>query len=335
MVNVVIIGSGSIAFSRHIPSIQKSKNGRLYGFYNRNFQRTQKTVEQFGGIAYRSLNEIWEDKLVDAVIICSPTPSHCELTISSLNAGKHVLCEKPMAMNIKEAKAMREAAKKSGKKLMISHNQRFYKPHMIAKELLRRNEIGKILTFRTFLGVVGRNDPTGVTWKNSIAEVGSHRIDLMRYLLGADVKKVFAHLMKLDLTLDTHGDDNGMVLLEYENGVTGIIVSSRTSYNANDRMTQIFGTEGAITLYGEKHLVIVEKRNGEKKVYTLPNEFPQSVVEITGIDEKFIDSIVYDTEPIITAKDGEAVVRTIDAIYLSNEQERWVYLEEISSIKGD
>ncbi|MED4226447.1 Gfo/Idh/MocA family oxidoreductase [Neobacillus cucumis] len=98
--------------------------------------------------------------------------------------------------------------------------------------------------------------------------MGSHRIDLMRYLIGSDVKRVFAYLTKLNPNIRASGDDNAMTILEYQNGVRGVLISSRTSYNGNDRMTQLFGTEGAITLYGETHSVIVEKKI-EKKVYIL------------------------------------------------------------------
>lgn len=329
MVNIVIIGSGSIAFSRHIPSLKASKSGNLYGFYNRTFQRTLSVTEKLGGKAFRTLEEIWEDDLVDAVIISTPAPSHFQLTMSALAAGKHVLCEKPLSVNAIEAKLMTEAAIKSGKKLMIAHAQRLYRPHIKAKELLDRNEIGKLLTFRTFLGVGDKEESVSEDWKSSIAEVGSHRIDLMHYLIGSDVKRVFAYLTKLNPNLKATGDDNAMTILEYQNGVRGVLISSRTSYNGNDRMTQLFGTEGAITLYGEKHSVIVEKENGEKNVYTFANELPQSVMEPTTIVGEFLDAIENDTEPIITGKDGLAVMKTLDAIYLSNSEERWVDLDEV------
>ncbi|MED4226448.1 Gfo/Idh/MocA family protein [Neobacillus cucumis] len=90
--------------------------------------------------------------------ICTPTPSHFQLTISALAARKHVFCEKPISINAKEAQIMAVAARKSGKKLMIAHAQRLYIPHMKAKDLLERNEIGKLLTFRTFLGIGDKED---------------------------------------------------------------------------------------------------------------------------------------------------------------------------------
>ncbi|GAA3334397.1 hypothetical protein GCM10020331_102190 [Ectobacillus funiculus] len=87
--------------------------------------------------------------------------------MSALAAGKHVLCEKPLSVNAIEAKIMTEAAiKKSGKKkLMIAHAQRLYRPHIKAKELLDRNEIGKLLTFRTFLGVGDKEESVSEDWK--------------------------------------------------------------------------------------------------------------------------------------------------------------------------
>lgn len=328
MLNIVVIGTGSIALSRHIPSVQKSQNAHLFGVYNRTKEKAQKIAKEYGCKLYHSLNEIYEDPEVDAVIICTPPDSHCEITVNALEHNKHVLVEKPMSVTAKEAKIMMNTSKKTGKKLMVSHNQRLYRPHQKAKELIERGEIGKILTYRTCLGLplkqVGEIQPE---WKNVIGEVGSHRIDLMRYILGEDIEEVFGHLFNVYQPESTI-DDNAMVLLKHTNNITGSLIVSRTSYGESDRMTQIYGTEGKITLYAETNAVVVEKGINEKATINFADLPPQSVVEVTDIVERFISSVLYDSDILVPPEDGYQVMLALDAIRLSNREKRWVSLSE-------
>ncbi|MBQ8231332.1 MAG: Gfo/Idh/MocA family oxidoreductase [Lachnospiraceae bacterium] len=125
-VSTVIIGAGDIALKRHIPAILQAPNGTLAGFYNRHYERTRERAEQYGGHAYESYQEIWDDKAVDAVLISTPPAAHAEIAIAAMKAGKHVLLEKPMTLSVKEAEDIADAAVKYGRKLMLLHIQRFY-----------------------------------------------------------------------------------------------------------------------------------------------------------------------------------------------------------------
>jgi len=324
MLNIVIIGTGSIALSRHIPSVVESESAHLYGVYNRTIEKAKTIAEQYHCKLYESLQEIYEDEHVDAVIICTPPDSHCEITVAALEHQKHVLVEKPMSETAEEAALMVETAKKTGYKLMISHNQRLYRPHQKAKELIERGEIGDILTYRTLLGNPTRPEP-GIEeeWKNAIGEVGSHRIDLMRYILGEEITEVFGHLFNVFNPGETM-DDNGIVILKHTNNITGTLITSRTSLGESDRMTIFYGTKGTITLYGESSAVAVELGTKEKTVVNYPDLLPQSVVEVTDIVERFITAVINDSELLVPAEDGYEVMLVLDAVRESSQTGRWV-----------
>lgn len=342
MVNVLIVGCGGIAGLRHIPALKTNPDAKLYGFVDGVAERAAQKAKECGGKVFASLEEGLADPNVDAVIVCTPARSHCAITVAALKAGKHVLCEKPMAVSAEDAKAMIAAAEESGKKLMISHNQRRYDPHIKAKELLEAGEIGKLLTFRTFLGIKGP-EYSSVDGKNAayfskamsgrgvMSDVGAHRIDLMHYIVGAKYKRVLSYNPTLAKTkpdgTPIELDDNSMSIVEMENGVVGILVTSWTSMSGKDRITQFYGTKGVITLYREDHPVVVEYENGSTAYFDFPENPDQSQTVITDIDKLFIDCIQQDTRPFVTGEDGLEVVLTLDAMEKSNATGTWAEIE--------
>ena len=147
MYRIGIIGCGKIAQTRHIPEYQASGKAELAAFYDINKERAAEIAALSGGKAYDSVDELLASGL-DAVSVCTSNTTHAEITIKALEKGVSVLCEKPMAVTLEEAEAMAEAAKKSGKVLMIGQNQRLNKTHRTARELIRRGDIGRVLSFR-------------------------------------------------------------------------------------------------------------------------------------------------------------------------------------------
>ena len=338
MVKILIIGCGGIAGLRHIPALTDNPDAEVYGFFDGMPGRAAAAAAKYGGKAYESLAEALADPATGAAVICTPARSHCELAIKAMEAGKHVLCEKPMAANADDARAMIEASRRTGRKLMISHNQRRYAPHIKAKELLEKGEIGRLLTFRTFLGTKGPEYASvdginnayfsrQMSGRGVMSDVGSHRVDLMHYMVGSRYKRVLSYTPTLakckpDGT-PIELDDNAMSIVEMENGVVGLLVTSWTSMSGKDRTTQLFGTKGVITLYREDHPVVVEYEDGTAAYYDLPFVPAQSETERTDIDALFVRCITEDTEPFVTGADGLEVVLTLDAIEESNRTGTW------------
>lgn len=156
MFGIGIIGCGKIAQVRHIPEYNDNPDAKLVAFYDLNTARAKALAEQYGGRAYESVEALLADPNVDAVSVCSANASHAEITVAALEAGKHVLCEKPMATTLETVSAWSPPARKSGKYLMIDQNQRLAGAHRKARELIRAGAIGKPLTFRTAFRHGGR-----------------------------------------------------------------------------------------------------------------------------------------------------------------------------------
>lgn len=331
MVNIVIIGAtGVIARRRHLAGVSQSRSANLYGVYAQPLDGLKAVAEQYHCKAFSSLEEIWEDTQVDAVLVCVPTPAHCDITVAALNAGKHVLCEKAMALNTQEARKMAAAAEANNKKLMMLHVQRRYLPHVTAKKLVDAGEIGKLLSYRTFLGVKGVPGATTTVipaWKNAVAEIGSHRLDLMRWMTGSEPKKVLSYITCLNPDKNGSLEDNVVAVMLHGNGVMGTLCFTRTSYNGNDRSTVLFGTEGVITIFGEKHELIVEKSDGTKFTYSFPNAHEQNNLELTDLHQIFCECIEEDKPVPINEVDGVACMCMIDAIIESNRKGTWVDVE--------
>lgn len=342
MIRIGIIGCGGVARTRHIPGIQRaSEKARLAGFCDADVGRAADCAACFGGRAFNSLTDLLADDAVDAVIVCTPAKSHREIVVQALQAGKHVLCEKPMAVSEADAQAMIVAEQASGCKLMISHNQRFYEPHIRAKMLLESGAIGRLISFRTFNGIRGPEYSSilgadhayfdrKMSGRGVMSDVGSHRVDLMRFMLGCDYRRVFSYTPTLEkkdaLGRPIEVDDNAMSIVEMDNGAVGVIITSWTSMSGNDRMTQLFGTAGVITIYGADAPLVIELLNGERSAWHFPTDASQDVVQITDIDERFVDCILRDEPPAVTSADGLAVIRCLDAMERSNQSGQWIRL---------
>jgi predicted dehydrogenase len=136
-INIGIIGCGSITKTRHAPEYAANPNVNEVVYYDRNPERAELLAKKFGGRVALSQDEIMHDVTIDAISDCSANNTHHIVTSWALECGKHVLCEKPIANSIEEAEKMISIAKKTGKLLMIAHNQRFTKAHQKAKEIIQ------------------------------------------------------------------------------------------------------------------------------------------------------------------------------------------------------
>ena len=185
MIKVGLIGCGKIGQVRHLPEYAANPNCKITALYDINLERAKALAEQYGAAAYPSVEALLASD-VDAVSVCSSNTSHAEIAIAALKAGKHVLCEKPMATTLEDCEAMVAAARAAGKHLMIGQNQRLAGAHKKAKELIEAGAIGKVLTFKTAFCHAGPEtwsvDPGLNTWffdkkraaMGAMADLGVH-----------------------------------------------------------------------------------------------------------------------------------------------------------------
>ena len=337
---VGIIGCGAIARGRHIPAYLENPHTQLAALYDPVPGRAKQLAEEYNAAAYENLEEMLRHPGLEAVSVCTPEQYHYDIVIAALQNGKHVLCEKPMAMNAAQAEEMERAAAESGRLLMISHNQRIYEPHWKAKELLEAGTIGRLLSFRTFLSHSGPEQGCGSESERAayfdrfegnggvMLSVGCHRIDLIDWLFGERITSVMAYLQTLDKRKSDgeliRDEDTAMVLLRCESGLSGMLYAGWCTYGCTDRETHIFGTEGVMKLFEDPWSVTVYKKSGEKIYYDLSAWAEKGSKGATAIIDRFVECVRDGKEAFVTAREGVRCMRVLDAIAQSGRTGAWV-----------
>ena len=344
IIKVGIVGCGKITQIRHAPEYDANPNAEIVGVYDFDPQRCIQIAMAIGCTAYDSLEELLADPEIEAVSICSPNFTHYEYTMKALEAGKHVLCEKPMALNPEDTKKMMEKAKEVGKILMIGHNQRLNPTHKRAKEVFDSGAIGDVISIQSNFQHSGPEN-WSITANNStwffdkakanfgaMGDLGAHKIDLIRFLLGAEFDEVNATIM----TLDKRGpdgnlvgvDDNAMCFFKMDNGIPGIMHVSWTNYGEEDNSTIIYGTKGVMKIFGDYvDDIVLEMRDHTTVKYSVARMQTNDNQSYSGIIDEFISSIVEKREPLITGVDGHNTLATIVACFESSEKGQWVKVQ--------
>ncbi len=248
MLNWIVIGIGDITKRRVIPAIQAEARSTLYGIVTRD---PAKAAAYLGVRLWSTLEQALADPAVHAVYVATPVFLHAPQTMASLKSGKHVICEKPMAMNETEAREMVRAADDSGKKLGIAYYRRCYPKIQKAKQLIDEGVIGKpviaeLTNHMWFDGSGNRGwlfDPVKAGG-GPLFDIASHRIDVLNYLFGTPLR------VKAQLSNVVHHypvEDNATVMIEYESGVRGV-VDVRWHSKINRDECRIRGTEGEIEM---------------------------------------------------------------------------------------
>jgi 1,5-anhydro-D-fructose reductase (1,5-anhydro-D-mannitol-forming) len=247
MLNWIVIGIGDITIRRVIPAIQAEPRSQLYGFVTRDPAKAQ----PYDARVFATLGAALADPEVHAVYVGTPVFLHAPQTIQSLRAGRHVLCEKPMAMNEAEARLMVRTAEETGKILGIAYYRRCYPKVQRAKELLAAGVIGKpvfaeLTNHMDFDGTGNRGwlfDPVK-SGGGPLFDIASHRIDVLNFLFGQP-QRVTAQLS--NVVHHYAVEDNATALIEYENGVRGV-VDVRWHSKVNRDECRIRGTDGEMEM---------------------------------------------------------------------------------------
>jgi UDP-N-acetylglucosamine 3-dehydrogenase len=338
---VGVIGCGSIAQHRHLPEYQSNKNVEIVAVCDINEERAQAVAEKYGVKAYTNYEELLESGSVDAVSVCTPNYLHAPISIAALNAGLHVLCEKPMATSRQEALEMIAAANESGKKLMIGHNQRFVPSHQKARKLIESGEIGKIYSFRTAFGHGG---PEGWSvegkegwffkkekaFVGAMGDLGVHKADLLRYVLGEEITEVgsFVETSAKDFA---DVDDNAVCVLKTESGIIGTLAASWAYVSKEDNSTIIYGEKAILRLEDNPtNSLVVQYANGEVVNYQLGKiqSNDEGGQNNSHVIEKFVESIIYDQAPPVPGEEGMKSLEVILAALQSNETKQIVKVSE-------
>jgi predicted dehydrogenase len=327
-IKVGIIGCGSITKLRHAPEYKANPNVDEIVFYDRNLERATALANQFGGSVAQTVEELLADPTVDVISDCSSNEFHHIFSTKALLNGKHVLCEKPISLTIEHASEIVEAQKTTGNKLMVDHNQRFTRAHQKAKEIIKNEELGKVLTFRTTFGHSGPEqwgvNKTNSTWffkkersgLGVAGDLGIHKVDLLHYLLDDEIEQVSAFQGALDKVNESGQPievcDNIVCSLKTKKGRLGNASFSWTYYGEEDNSTIIYCENGILKIYhSEKYQLEVINKNGEKVHYELESIQTNDNQTNSGVIDEFVNCVLLDQDPLVTGTDALTSLKVI------------------------
>lgn len=348
-VRIGIIGCGGIANGKHMPSLQKLGNVEMVAFCDIVIAKAEKAAKQYGiegAKVYEDYKELLKDETIEVVHVCTPNRSHSFITVDALEAGKHVMCEKPMAINSAEAKKMLDAAKRTGKKLTIGYQSRQRANSKYLKAEAEKGVLGDIYYAKAH-AIRRRAVPTWGVFLNEeeqgggpLIDIGTHALDLTLWVMDNYKPKycvgtTYHKLNNQTQTGNAWGDwdpekftveDSAFGFVVMENGAT-INLEASWALNITDvkeAVTTVCGTKAGATLPDGNKITINGVNNGCQYI-TEPNLTAKGVAFYDGKTtspaeleaKQWIDAVINDTDPCVLPEQAYCVTRILEGIYES------------------
>ena len=352
MKNVVRIGIIGTGFARkvQIPAFKMCENAEIVSIASASLANAKSTAAEFG-IAH--FTDDWRETIgrqdVDLICITTPPKLHHEMTMLAIANGKHLLCEKPMAMNATEAREMTDAARKAGVLALIDHELRFQAGRQKAYTMLREGSIGRVRHVKYHFRAPHRGDPNAEwNWWSDETEGGgalgaivSHIIDSFHWFLGTTVSQVYCQLQthikqrrdRNGTTRDVTTDDESLLVLRFApNDVTGeatgVVSVSMTEYPGYKNRIEFYGTEGSLAVEHRGEIFVASSDGSDWRSIEVPIGDPIAGIPDTGFARGFIEfapEIIAairegrtSIEHAATFQDGLAIQQVLDAARESN-----------------
>ncbi len=354
---VGIVGCGGIANGKHLPSLNAIKNVEIVYFCDIVRERAEKACAKYGAEGAK-VTENYMDVVnsdVDAIHVCTPNRSHCEISCAAMEAGKHVLCEKPMAINAAEARKMYETSKKTGVTLSIGYQNRFTPESQYVKAEAESGFFGDIYMARAY-AIRRRAVPTWGVFLNEyeqgggpLIDIGTHALDLTLWTMDNYKPKYCVGTTYHKLNKDTNtgnawGDwnpdeftveDSAFGFIVMENGATIILQSSwaLNTHKSCEAKFAVCGTRGGADMYDG--LVLNTIKHG-KQVNIMPQLDAKGVAfydgkSITPAEAEarcFYNAIATGTKPITLPEQALVVSEILEGIYVSAKTGKPYYFGE-------
>ncbi|MEH6943910.1 Gfo/Idh/MocA family protein [Bacillus sp. JJ722] len=357
-VKVGIIGCGGIANGKHLPNLAKIKEVEMVAFCDVIEEKAVKSAEQFGeqdAKVYTDYKELLKDESIEVIHVCTPNSSHSYITVDSLESGKHVMCEKPMAKTAEEARKMLEAAERTGKKLTIGYQNRFRIDSQYLHKVCQDGDLGEVY-FAKGHAIRRRAVPTWGVFLNEeeqgggpLIDIGTHALDLTLWLMNNYKPKyvvgnVYHKLGQKENAANAFGswdpkeftvEDSAFGFITMENGATVVLESSwaLNSLDVDEAKTTLCGTEGGadmkngLRLNGEKNGRLydtnVDIHTGGVAFYEGNTTDPGEIEART-----WIDCVINDKEPVVKPSEALVVTEILEAIYNSSKKGEPIYLNK-------
>jgi predicted dehydrogenase len=349
-VRFAVIGVAGIAGAHYGPVLAR-KGVELVGLVDASEKNLASASERHPeAVATADVDEMLAKAKPDLVSVCTPNKWHCEYTLKALKAGAHVICEKPMAMNLAEAESMEAERAKAGKLGYINFSYRNIASFRFARELIRRGELGRIqrvqgLYLQSWLG----SKASGFSWRNdkaiagsgTLGDLGVHMIDAVRFITGLEFDRVVGiHRTTVPTRKDGEGrerevttDTNASFLAEFDGGAVGTFETTQTAPGyGNYHRIEVSGDRGTLIVISDKGNEI-QMTVGESlskfatwttghPVHQVPTEFlAQQRADGPGL---LVDAIRGEDVDYPTFADGVRAQAVLEAILNSNDGGSWV-----------
>ncbi len=346
---VAIIGCGGIANQKHMPTLKKMDDVQMVAFCDIIKERAEKAAVDFGiegAKVYTDYKELLKDKEIDAVHICTPNRSHSFITVDALEAGMHVMCEKPMAINSAEAKKMLDAAERTGKVLTIGYQNRQRNDSLFMKKEAEDGTFGDIY-YANAIAIRRRAVPTWGVFLDEyeqgggpLIDIGTHALDLTLWIMNNYKPKYCVgttyHMLNNDTgTANAWGDwdpekftveDSAFGFIVMENGATVVLRSSwaLNTLDVREAVTSVCGTKAGGDMNRET-VTINGVQNGRQYMseFAMKNggvAFFDSAAAVRPEEKEarlFYDAIKYGTKPSVDPAEAYCVTRILEGIYTS------------------
>jgi predicted dehydrogenase len=353
---VAIVGTGGIANGKHMPALSKQPQVEMVAFCDIIEERAQKAAKEYGvegAKVYTDYRQLLEDKSIDVVHVCTPNDSHAEISIAAMEAGKHVMCEKPMAKTAEGARRMVETAKRTGKKLTIGYNNRYRPDSLHLKAICESGQLGEIY-FAKALAIRRRAVPTWGVFLDEekqgggpLIDIGTHALDLTLWMMdnykpASVTGSVFYKLGKKENAANAWGpwdpkkftvEDSAFGFIKMENGATIVLESSwaLNTLQVGEAKTVLCGTEGGADM--EDGLRI----NGEQFSRLYDTKVKTDAGGVAFYDGKqesnadmearlWVEAILNDKEPLVKPEQALVVTEILEALYESARTGKTIYM---------
>lgn len=361
-VRIGTISCGDIAINKHLPAQIKNPDAELVAFCDIVKEKAEfaaKTFGKEGAKIYTDYKDLLADDNVDAVLILTPNYLHCQMTVDALNAGKHVLCEKPMAMNYAEAQKMIDARARSGKILTIGYQNRYRKDVLYVTELVRRGELGEIY-YAQANAIRRRGVPTwGVFTEEEkqgggpLIDIGTHALDMALFIMNNYkpkycAGKTFHKLNRQTETGNAFGDwdiekftteDSAFGFIVMENGA---VINLRASWALNtthvhEACAMFCGDKAGAEIMDSYSNKICINGVSNGKLYTIePDVSAGEAPLFKGANHPepaeleavtFTNAILKKGDLYVTAEQAAVVTRILEGIYISEKTGKAYYFD--------
>ena len=329
-----IIGTGSIA-GHHAASINALPGAKLMAVSSSTAQRAEAATARFGVPAFTDYQELLQYPGIDVVCICTESGNHLEPTLAAAQAGKHVICEKPLEVNAERAQQMIDACDEAGVELACIFQKRFDPNFQRLKKAVQDGQLGKLILANAYIKWYRDHDYYGNSaWRGTLEgdggaaliNQGIHTIDLLLDIMG-EVDAVFAKVKTV--THDIEGEDLGVALLTFKNGALGTIEGSTSAFPGYPERLEVFGDKGSVIIEGSD--IIAWNIEGQKST-VLPNSKseasgaadPMAISHElhTAQFQDMIEAIRENRRPLVDGKEGLKSIRLIRAIYASSREQK-------------